>query len=146
MLIQVHPATTMMRGDGSYNPRDIVVTPLPAGEELLTGRFVDDGDREGRPRRRDRSFWITTAAGFEAWQDLNTRIFYALRSDTCEVVIACRPQPEQILICPTCQSVVPIKLRAVAGHNRLDAIESATCSDCGRGFIQPEIGDLENWL
>jgi hypothetical protein len=46
---------SLMRGHGSYNPRDIVVTPLPAGEELLTGTFVDDGSRDGRPRRRDLS-------------------------------------------------------------------------------------------
>lgn len=147
MLLQVHPATTMLRGDGKgYNPRDIRVTPLPGGEELLTGVFVDDGNREGRPRRQDRPFWITLAAGFEAWQDLNTRIFHALADDTRDVMIACRPQPQHVLVCPTCRAVVPIKLHAVCGHGHLTAIERAACSGCGRGFTPPEIDELGTWL
>jgi hypothetical protein len=39
MLIGVHPTETMLRGDGKgYNPRDLTVTALAGGFELLTAR------------------------------------------------------------------------------------------------------------
>jgi hypothetical protein len=64
-----------------YNPRNIVVTRLPNGRELLTGMFRDDGVREDTETRSpDRPFGIAIPLGFDAWQSLNTRIFYALKS------------------------------------------------------------------
>jgi hypothetical protein len=131
----------MLRGDASYNPRRIIVTPLPGGEEFLTGTFVDDGPREGRARRPDRSFYITTSANFGALQDLNMRIFRALRDETGDVMIACRQQPQHVLVCPTCRAVVPIKLHPVVGHGHITEEERATCAECGRGFTTPEIDE-----
>ncbi len=146
MLIAVHPVTTMLRGDASYNPREITITPQPGGEELLTGTFVDDGPREGRARRPNRPFWITTGANFGAWQQLNTRIFLALQNETGDVIIAARPQPQYVLLCPTCRTIVPIRLHSVVGHGHITGIERAGCAGCGRGFTAPEIEQLGTWL
>jgi hypothetical protein len=86
MLIAVHPAETMLRGDGrGFNPRNISVTVLAGQRELLTGVFRDDG--VGSTNRSDRPFQIVIPRGFQAWHSLNTRVFYALRSDSPEVII-----------------------------------------------------------
>ena len=81
MLIGVHPTETMLRGDGKgYNPRDLTVTALAGGFELLTGVFRDDGVRF-EPRRPDRPFHIIIPNEFLAWLSLNTRVFDAIESD-----------------------------------------------------------------
>jgi hypothetical protein len=148
MLIDVHAATTMLRGDGrGYNPREIVVTPLPGGEELLTGAFVDDGPRDGHlARRPERPFWITTHFGFEAWSDLNARVFHELEHGPRDVMIGYRPQPQHVLVCPTCRAFIPIELPTVAGHGHLTGVEWATCSGCGRNFTSHEIDERGTWL
>lgn len=86
MFVTVHPAETMLRGDGSgFNPRNIMVTALPGRRELLTGVFRDDG--VGSTSRPDRPFRIVIPNGFQAWHSLNAEVFYALRSDAREVII-----------------------------------------------------------
>ncbi len=147
MLMQVHPTRIVLQGDGrGYNPRHVIVRALTSGEELLIGTFVDDGDREGRPRRPNRPFWITIPADFEGWRALNTRIFYSLQNDSGEVVICCRPQPEHVLVCPTCGTVVSITEHPIFGPPYVHAVELATCSGCGRGFTPPEIDERGTWL
>jgi hypothetical protein len=88
MVISVHPAETMLRGDGrGYNPRDIQVMPLPGNRELITGVFRDDG--VGSTRRAPRPFRIVASAGLRAmqWQSLNTAVFCALKSGVPEIII-----------------------------------------------------------
>ena len=88
MVISVHPAQTMLRGDGrGYNPRDIQVTPLPGNRELITGVFRDDG--VGSTRRAPRPFRVVTPPGLRAmqWQSLNTAVFCALESGAPETLI-----------------------------------------------------------
>ena len=52
MLVEVHPAVIMLRGDDSYNPRNMQSTPVTDGTEILEGVHVDDGVRpDNRPRR-----------------------------------------------------------------------------------------------
>jgi hypothetical protein len=87
MFLAVHPAETMLRGDGKgYNPRDIRVTQLAGGYELLTGVFRDDGVRSG-PKRPERPFHIIIPKEFEAWHALNSMVFVALESGGAIVAI-----------------------------------------------------------
>ncbi len=87
MFLSVHPAETMLRGDGKgYNPRDLSITVLAGACELLTGVFRDDGIRS-EPRRTDRPFHIILPNDFQAWHSLNTRIFYSLQSSATVVAI-----------------------------------------------------------
>ena len=155
MLTQVHPSTNMLRGDGlGYNPRGsqqgfppgVDVHSLPGGEEILTGNFVDDGVREGRPRRPSRLFWISLPAGFAAWQELNAEIFRVLQNNTGPVVITRRNQPNPVLICPTCEALVPVAVGTISGPRHLTSIDRPTCGRCGRGFTTAEIEQLGTWL
>ena len=80
MFLTVHPAETTLRGDGKgYNPRDISITQLAGGYELLTGVFRDDGVRSGSARP-ERPFHIILPNEFGAWYSLNSRMFSALES------------------------------------------------------------------
>jgi hypothetical protein len=146
MLTQVHPAARMLQGDAGYNPRDVVAMQLPSGEQLLTGEFVDDGYAASRPQRQTRPFWITLARDFEAWHELNSRIFHILQEETRNVVIACRQQPQHVLVCPTCRAIVLIKLHPVVGHGHITEEERAACAECGRAFTAPEIDERGTWL
>ena len=86
MSAKLHPATTMLRGDDSYCPCEIAVASLPAGRELLTGVFRDDGiPADSTARRPDRPFGLVIPPGFAAWQSLNLRIFRALQSTRREI-------------------------------------------------------------
>jgi hypothetical protein len=86
MTVAVHPADTMLRGDGcGYNPRSICPLKLAGRRELITGVFRDDG--VGSTNRPDRPFRITIPAGFQGWQSLNTQVFYALKSNAREIII-----------------------------------------------------------
>lgn len=88
MYCPVHPSSTMLRGDDrGYNPREIRVAVLPNGRELITGVFRDDGRIDNALRRPDRQFRILVPPAFEAWWDLNTHVFRALRANTAEGVI-----------------------------------------------------------
>lgn len=94
MLVQVHSAVTMLRGDGDgRNPRDLVSHSMPDGEALV-GRFVDDGVRKSAPmnapRRPDVPFQIYLPLDFMAWHALNARIFYALQRGDSPVLIDMR--------------------------------------------------------
>jgi hypothetical protein len=89
MYVVVHPAETLLPGDGrGYNPRDIRVTLQPGNREAVTGAFRDDGRPSGVPARPERSFRIVLPVGFDAWQSLNMLVFYALQSGACEIDLA----------------------------------------------------------
>jgi hypothetical protein len=72
------------------------------------------------------------------------RIFRALRDEIGDVMIACRQQPQHVLLCPTCRAVVTIRLHSVVGH--ITGVERATCAECGRAFTAPEIDERGTWL
>jgi len=147
MLVQVHPATNMMRGDGEgYNLREISVSSLPGGVELLTGLFVDDGRTDQRPRRPNVPFWIAIPPGFQACQSLNVEIFEALRRRTDGVVISHRAQPDNVLVCPSCKSLVTIEHLPVLLPRSIGQTDRANCHQCGRAFSQAEIDTLGTWL
>jgi hypothetical protein len=88
MFLSVHPAVTMMRGDGKgYNPRDLEFLTGAGGREMIQGVFRDDGGVGSAPRRPDVPFHVVLPPGFGAWHSLNTRIFYALTEGQTQVFI-----------------------------------------------------------
>jgi hypothetical protein len=90
MLLQVHPAINMLRGDGKgYNPRNLSVWNGAGGSEMLEGVYQDDGRTEG-PRRPDVPFNIVLPADFGAWHALNTAIYYALEAGQSPIFIDAR--------------------------------------------------------
>ena len=88
MVLQVHPVSTMLRGDGKgYNARSFNVWTGANRSEMVEGVFQDDGRTDGGARRPDIPFSIVLPADFGAWQALNTRIFYALQEQPTRIFI-----------------------------------------------------------
>ncbi len=80
MLKQVHPWELYLRGDKSFNARDVQVTELGQGLEELTGIYRDDGVREqGAARRPDRPFRFILHRDAD-YTVLNMEIFRRLQS------------------------------------------------------------------
>ena len=51
MMVFVHPAAKLLRGDESYNSRDLRVMPAGDQMEIVEGVYVDDGVSAGlKPR------------------------------------------------------------------------------------------------
>jgi hypothetical protein len=146
LYVQVHPAHTMMRGDGSYNPRNVCIAARPDGGEVLTGTFIDDGRVDGAPRRPNRQFRIMIPPDFEAWQALNTEIFHGLQriGTNVEINFIERPQKDCWLKCPTCSAVVQVQLLHVPHTRAIEGRGAATCS-CGRVFSDSEVDNLAFW-
>jgi hypothetical protein len=147
MYVEVHPSATMMRGDDQgYNPRNILVTRLSDGREVLTGTFVDDVRVDGTPRRPDRPFEIIIPADFQNWQGLNTDNRFALQrsGESIKTDFARRPQKDHILTCPTCGTVVRIQLAEsrTASRGALTADYAANCQTCRREFSDAEVDEL----
>jgi hypothetical protein len=91
MYLAVHPATTMMRGDGDgYNPRNLTFYNGPGGSEMIEGVFQDDGRTDTAPRRPDIPFTTFLPPDFVAWHELTAKIYYALRAGQSPVLIDMR--------------------------------------------------------
>ena len=91
MLVDVHPAINMLRGDGiGYNPRDFSIWNGAGASEMIEGVFRDDGRTDAAPRRPNVPFTIVLPPDFHAWQALNTRIYNELQLSQPRIFIDAR--------------------------------------------------------
>jgi hypothetical protein len=78
MYVKTHPAHILLRADESYNPRNLQIRHI-ADRQIIEGVCIDDGARNGNPRRPNRPFRINVPTWFNDWTRASTALYYALR-------------------------------------------------------------------